>query len=351
MKKFYLFAVAILLSMSVLNAQKKVIVIDDDNNGDEFAPIVTALINGGFIADSINLENADTLTYADLQNYDMVIWHTGDDRVALNLWDTTSTPGTVKFNPALQEYYDNKDGAIWLDGLCFIKPLVFTTDGSAADNDTVATLLPISFSAGNFIYDVLGITQWAYESKSMGDAGVPQYDKTAENTITTLNPIQWEYSTLWRADGWSVTPEATPLYQMGPSSYAGAGNVSFYKYVNNGVTLYVSSVRLGKVGDGSAFNQSNLDNLVASIVNDAPAAVNSVSNNNLTIYPVPADTYININGAENAQIIISDIAGRKVISQNISQNSTIDISNLPAGIYNISVTTDGYTVSQKIIVK
>jgi hypothetical protein len=348
MKKFYLLAVAILLSVSILNAQK-VIVVDDDNNGDEFEVIVTALVNGGYIVDSINLENADTLTYADLQNYDMVLWTTGDDRVALNLWDTTS--GNVQFNPALQQYYDNKDGAIWLDGLCFVKPLVVPTDGSSTDNDTVASLLPVNFSSGNFVHDVLGITSWVYESKSMGDDGVPQFDKTTENTITNLNPIKWQYSTLWRADAWEIMPEATPLYVMGPASYAGAGHTSFYKYVNNGVTLYVSSVRLGRVGDGSAFSQTNLDYLVASIVNDAPAAVNAIEQNNIKIYPVPADDYININGVDNAKVIISDIAGRTVVSQNISNNATINISNLQAGVYNLVIVSENNTLSQKIIVK
>ena len=129
----------------------------------------------------------------------------------------------------------------------------------------------------------------------MGDDGVPQFDKTTENTITNLNPIKWQYSTLWRADAWEIMPEATPLYEMGPSSYSGSGYTSFHKYYRNGVNMYVSSIRLAKIGDGSAFNQVNLDNLVASIVGNGTTGVKSVSNISINLYPNPTTDYATIN--------------------------------------------------------
>ncbi len=351
MKKIFLFAVAVLMTASLVKAQSVMLVEDDNVNSDEFLPIATALQNGGFTFDTINLVNTDTILYSDIQNYDMIIWTTGSDRVALNLWDTTSTPGTIKFYPALQQYYDNKDGVIWIDGIDFLKPLVIQTDGSANDNDTMATLLPLTFNDGSFIHDVLGIAQWNYESKSMGDNGVPEADKASSNDITTPSVIQWQWSTLWRGDGWTPVAGAVDLYDMGDASYGGAGYSMAFKYVSNGVTMYISSLRIGKLGDGSSFQQSAVDQLVSDIVSTAPVAVKNIENTNISVYPNPVVDVVNINGVQNAQVVISDVTGKSLVSQNVNGNTSIDVSGLAEGVYNLTIITEGNVYTQKILVK
>ncbi len=353
MKKIYLLVVAVLLTVSFANAQS-VMVVGDDNNGTEFEPVFDALITGGFTADTINLaDTTQSISYSDISNYDMVIWLTGDDRVALNLWDTTSTPGTVKFNAALQQYYDNKDGAIWIDGLAFLKPLAIITDGSANDNDTIIKILPINYTAGSFVHDVLGIATWNFESKSMGDAGVSEADRASTNTITTLDPIEWTWAALWRAAGWTPVSSATDLYVMGPGSYQGVDYTMFHQYVNNGVVMFVSSIRIGKLGDGASntFNQSKVDQLVKEIVNHSTVGINNIENTNISVYPNPATDIINISGITNAQVNITDITGKTVISENINNNAQINVSNLASGIYNINIITNEGNFAQKIVIK
>ncbi|WP_417358019.1 DUF4397 domain-containing protein [Flavobacterium sp.] len=74
--------------------------------------------------------------------------------------------------------------------------------------------------------------------------------------------------------------------------------------------------------------------------------------NNFTVYPNPAINSINITGLRTtegtAEHKIFDSYGRTVIA---TTNSTIDVSGLSAGIYNI-VSTDGQQVStQKLVIK
>lgn len=64
-------------------------------------------------------------------------------------------------------------------------------------------------------------------------------------------------------------------------------------------------------------------------------------NNDITIYPNPANNVINIEGSDLSQIsiLITDIMGRVVDQSNITQisNTSLDISNIPAGIYQLTV--------------
>ena len=350
MKKIFLFAVAVLMTASLVKAQSVMVVADDNVYSDEYEAIATALQDGGFTFDTINLVNTDTILYSDIQNYDMIIWTTGSDRVDLNLWDTTSTPGTIKFYPALQQYYDNKDGVIWIDGIDFLKPLVIPTDGSATDNDTMASLLPLTFNEGTFIHDVLGIAQWNFESKSMGDDGVPEADKAVSNNITSANVIQWSWSTLWRGDGWTPVDGAIDLYDMGPSTYEGAGYSMAFKYVSNDVIMYISSLRIAKLGNGGAFDQAVVDQLVADIVT-APTGVKTIENSNISVYPNPVVDVVNINGVQNAKVVISDVTGKSLITQNVNDNASINVSNLAQGVYNLTIITEGNVYTQKILVK
>ena len=76
------------------------------------------------------------------------------------------------------------------------------------------------------------------------------------------------------------------------------------------------------------------------------------SNTKFTVYPNPATTTINIdtNIAEYAVSLIS-VDGRKVIQRKMANSNSIDISNVPKGIYILEVTTPNERVSKKIILK
>ena len=60
-----------------------------------------------------------------------------------------------------------------------------------------------------------------------------------------------------------------------------------------------------------------------------------VDNNNLFIYPNPANDYVNVNATVNLQNIeIYSIDGQLLISEIVDTNNVkIDVSNLPSGTY------------------
>lgn len=348
MRKFLSFILVVFFAVSVANAQKKVALVNDDNVVvTEADSIYNALETGGFTVNSFDLSTLDTLNYSDISSYDMVIWYVGSGRVDIHLWDTITTPGVIQFYPALKEYYNNADGAIWIDGIDVILPLLVQTNGNSS-NDYGTITRPVTFNSGDFIYDILGIASWDYESHT-DDAsdGVPQLDKTTENSITSLDPIQWKWSSLWRGDGWTPVDGVVSLYKMGPSSYAGAGYTSFHKYVNNNVALYFSSVRVSTIGDGSTVVQSDIDALVADIVNDIPASssVKNLNKANFNIYPNPAvnSAIINLSEINNAsELSVFDMTGRMIYSQNINgqKQVTLNTTDFASGIYNIII-SDG----------
>ena len=80
--------------------------------------------------------------------------------------------------------------------------------------------------------------------------------------------------------------------------------------------------------------------------------INTINENNITIYPNPTSDKINFDFANNdiLQINISDITGKTIISKTeVQQNETIDLSNFENGIYFINIQTTNEIFTTKII--
>ena len=335
MRKFLLFFTVMFFAFSFANAQFSVLLVDDDQNTLESDPIVTALTNWGGTFDIDTTSSTGIPDYTELSAYDMVIWYTGNDGLDLRLWDLSDTTGigsgAVKFNAGLTEFVAN-DGILWIDGLDFIYDLY----GSAPDD----------FAAGDFLYDQLGITQYLAQSHADDGTysdGVEQMDKAASNSLTTVDPITWSYSTLWYADGLAIVDDATALYQMGPAAYDLAGQITAF-YRNN---IIVSSLRIGKIDP-----QTDLDQLVSEMLTAAEngtfvasSSVNEISASNINIYPNPAvnSAIINLSEINNAsKLSVFDMTGRMIYSQNINgqKQVTLNTTDFASGIYNIII-SDG----------
>lgn len=339
MKKVLFSIIAVFMTVSLVNAQFSVMLVDDDANGDDnSASLVTALTNWGGVFTFTNITDDGVPTFDDMSGYDMVIWDCGNDGLEINLWDVSDTAGVgytaVKYNAALIEYA-NAGGIVWVDAMDAMYDVCPGT--------------PSAFSAGDFVYDVLGIAE--YTSQAYGDdgnLGVSEAVISSTNTITTSTPFSWEWSTLWYGDGLTPTDEATSLYEMGgDASYPLLGQ-SMMLYKDNYI---FSAMRVQRFG-----TQTMIDNLVSEMITAAddgnfPTTTNEVSNTQINIYPNPATDYISINEINNAEVQISDISGRTVISQNINGNTTINVSNLSTGVYNVSIISNEGVSSQKLIIK
>jgi PKD repeat protein len=75
-------------------------------------------------------------------------------------------------------------------------------------------------------------------------------------------------------------------------------------------------------------------------LNVGPTGINDIKNSNIKIYPNPTNNIINIEGLnknENNTIQIFDVQGKLVITKNITEKGTIDLSELNKGVYVIKI--------------
>ncbi|WP_264522375.1 T9SS type A sorting domain-containing protein [Flavobacterium sp. N1994] len=118
-------------------------------------------------------------------------------------------------------------------------------------------------------------------------------------------------------------------------------------------TLAQFNVPAGVFADtaGNLFVSDSGNNRIRKITN-ALSATNFQLENQVSLYPNPASTFITIElkdiTASNVNIL--DMNGRIIYSENIIENNTtINTSNLETGIYLIQIATDKGTVSKKIL--
>jgi hypothetical protein len=84
-----------------------------------------------------------------------------------------------------------------------------------------------------------------------------------------------------------------------------------------------------------------------------PLSVADFSASNVKIYPNPANDYINIesNVTQISKVVLYDILGKKVLSQNELTNNRLDISSLTKGVYFMKINANGNSITKKIIKK
>lgn len=99
------------------------------------------------------------------------------------------------------------------------------------------------------------------------------------------------------------------------------------------------------------FESSGFDLDAVGIINHGSNVINENTNNNaILIYPNPAENIITIDRQfQNAEIIITNISGMQVLTISIKDKDTIDISNLPTGIYFVQIKNFQTNSIQKLI--
>jgi hypothetical protein len=79
--------------------------------------------------------------------------------------------------------------------------------------------------------------------------------------------------------------------------------------------------------------------------------INSNEFEQLAIYPNPASNNITIQNAENANVIIYDVLGKKLLGvSNISNNQTLDVSKFNTGTYFVSIEKNQQKTVEKLII-
>ena len=133
------------------------------------------------------------------------IWHTSSWDLGLQFWNGTDTD-----NPELAIYLSQPEANLWLIGNDFL----YDRFGGA----------PATFQSGDFAYEFLGISKYEVQSfVDDGGLGVPLAATSPGQPIPGLTDINWQFSTLWYADGFELRPEATPVYLFGDNTYSLSG--------------------------------------------------------------------------------------------------------------------------------
>ena len=212
----------------------QILLVNDNGYGTtRYLEIANALTANGTGFDIYNTVTTGAFPdIAFLNNYESVIWYTGNDGTNLYLWDL-SDPTDYKFNAPLIQYIDN-GGAVWVQGLDFLYD--------------VYSGAPDAFVAGQFAYDYMGIEE--YHAQSWGDdgnTGLEQMDVVAGNGYFSITPVNWTYSELHYADALVHTADAFPLYSMGPAGYMfDSYFCSIYKTLGAGMVM-LSAVETARI--------------------------------------------------------------------------------------------------------
>ena len=101
-----------------------------------------------------------------------------------------------------------------------------------------------------------------------------------------------------------------------------------------------------------ATNEIGADEKELSITIDAGVGIDVFETSPIKVYPNPANDklYIIYDNQQSMQVKLFDFMGREVMNQNITDKTGIDISKLPAGIYNLNIIY-GNTIENRKIVK
>jgi hypothetical protein len=205
MKTIQYIIVSVLLSFSIsLQAQMSILLVNDNGWAPERVDIIKAAITNsgytyGYWDAPVQGAGPDIATMA---AYDLVIWYTGNDGGSLYFWN-----GNETVNENIESYIDG-GGMFWVQGLDFLYDKYSST--------------PVSFTAGDFVYDYLGISEYFGQSHvddGVWSDGVPQLDLVQGNDIFTLDPVLWTYDAMWYVDALVSTDEGEDIYRMGPQGY------------------------------------------------------------------------------------------------------------------------------------
>jgi hypothetical protein len=123
----------------------------------------------------------------------------------------------------------------------------------------------------------------------------------------------------------------------------------FLGYTFNGTSCWVN-MGCGYIVDNVDYSASFFPTMEECLSNCA-VSVNELSHQ-LQVFPNPAKAFIQVNADLNGrkEMTILSISGKTVLHDNfIAKKKTIDISQLPTGVYFLRITTNDGTFTQRII--
>lgn len=140
-----------------------------------------------------------------------------------------------------------------------------------------------------------------------------------------------------------VYPQVWTQYSGTVSGLAGPTSVKF------GFRYFVTD-------GGPSGNNSDIIGIDTFSVDRPVASTESFFKNNFTVYPNPADNFLNVNvknGVTVNEVALTDLNGRivKTISSSFDSNLEINVSDLSAGVYMLTIKTNEGVGNSKFVKK
>ena len=341
MRKILLFLFLLSLSVTSLLAQDKLSILfvhDSNYNPDRADVLKAAIINAGYTYSDFDAVAAGTTPNEDLlSEFELVIWYTGDDQTAY-LWEGDDTG-----NDALKAYLDN-GGMLWLQSKNFLYKKYTVGD---------------VFTAGDFVYDYLGVSKYAIRTPSSSDVtiGIPQFDLVTNSLGITTDPLTWAWSTMYGIDAFETTDTADSIYITGPSTHQHAGySTSVYNEGTGGFKALTTSAETGKLETVAMTDQFVLETLdyfnqfgnpnkvsVTSFAIDAPYTIVSpygtLQLSTKDVLPVDAD---------NKSVTWSIVSGEA--SGSVDGNGLFTPTDVNGTVVIAATTNDGSAIVEQITI-
>lgn len=212
--------------------------------------------------------------------------------------------------------------------------------GVTQDNNGVLTFVPSSDNGS-----VVGNVTVTPEVISLSD-----FNANFENYESVLVGFQNVSFTI--ADGTETFATGTN-YEFGNGTEVSEMRTEFFgaDYIDNVIPMGTLD---GLVGLAAEFNGSTQIYSRTSNDIDVPLSTNSFDTNQAQIYPNPVTNgqiTIRHQLGSQVQLNIYSISGKRLMTQEIAQNQTIDVSSLNTGVYFLNLVNDSQKVTQKIIIK
>lgn len=266
---------------------------------------------------------------------------------------TDNGDGTVTDNATGLMWMQNDNGApvLWENALSYCENLSFAghNDWRLPDAKELQSIVDYSRSPGTTssaaINALFNCTQITVEDSTTLDYPFYWTSTTHENISGTPGSAAC-YVAFGKAYGWMELPPGSGIYNFWDVHGAGAqrsdpktGDPASYPYgfgPQGDVIRIYNYVRPVRYTGSTGINNSMQDE------------------NSIRVFPNPANdyiTFVNVTGeCDIADITITDLSGKVLISQTASGNQQIDISMLPAGMYFFQCNSQSSLSSVKLIV-
>ncbi|WP_204346801.1 T9SS type A sorting domain-containing protein [Psychroserpens algicola] len=161
--------------------------------------------------------------------------------------------------------------------------------------------------------------------------------------------VVFKYTTMPNADN---DPNQNGIYQFGSTTTNGTdgltGTVVYIGTDTNFTETYSAGNYYKIYAVDKAFNYSG-----EIVVSDATLGLAETDITDFRMYPNPAKEYVIIeaNTLEITSIVMYDVLGKKVLSQDKLTNNRIDVSDLNNGMYFLKIQSNGNSITKKLIIE